>query len=274
MSGRCLSGGAAEVSKAIHPDWLVPEWAAPGVGALMTTRRGGVSAVPFDSFNLRAQTGDAPGSVASNQAQLARAIGATPVYLNQVHGARVALLGWQDALPGAAIHDADASVTTQPGIACTVQVADCLPVLFAAPDGRAVGAAHAGWRGLAAGVLEATLRAVCEAADCEPSQVQAWLGACIGPAAFEVGDDVRAAFAAAAGAGEAALPRFAAHRPGKWLADLPQLARDRLGAAGVRAVHGGTWCTLTDASRFFSFRRDRVTGRMAALVWIEPLQRR
>ena len=254
----------------IHPDWLVPAWAAPGVGALMTTRRGGVSAAPFESFNLRPDIGDAPDAVAHNRASLARAAGAMPVYLNQVHGARVVRLGLADAAPGAPVHEADASVTTLPGIACTVQVADCLPVLFAAPGGRAVGAvgaAHAGWRGLAAGVLEATLHEVCVAAGCEPEEVEVWLGACIGPTKFEVGADVLQAFGTV---GQGALRRFVPNAPGKWLADLPQLARDRLRAAGVRTVQGGTWCTVSEASRFFSFRRDRVTGRMAALVWIEP----
>ncbi|MBC7481550.1 MAG: peptidoglycan editing factor PgeF [Rhizobacter sp.] len=251
----------------IYPDWLIPAWTAPGVGALMTTRHGGVSAAPFDSFNLRQQIGDVPDAVAHNQARLGRAVGATPVYLNQVHGARVARLGLADAAPDAPVHDADAGVTTLPGIACMVQVADCLPVLFAAPGGRAVGAAHAGWRGLAAGVLEATLHEMCMAAGCEPEEVQVWLGACIGPGKFEVGADVLEAFGAV---GRGASRRFVPHAPGKWLADLPQLARDRLLAAGVRGVQGGNWCTVSEASRFFSFRRDRVTGRMAALVWIEP----
>ena len=256
-----------------HPDWLIADWHAPGVGALMTTRRGGVSSAPFDSFDLGSRTGDQPGglpgAVARNQAHLACAVGAVPVYLNQVHGTRVVRLTRADGEPGAPIHDADASVTTQTGIACTVRVADCLPVLFAAPGGQAVGAAHAGWRGLAGGVLEATLYAVCEAAACEPSRVQVWLGACIGPGRFEVGPDVLARFRAAAD--EAAVPsRFVPHAPGKWLADLPGLAQDRLRAAGVRALYGGRWCTASDASRFFSFRRDRVTGRMAALVWALP----
>ena len=250
----------------LHPDWLIPDWHAAGVGALMTTRRGGVSTAPFDSFNLGDRTGDAAAAVAHHRAQLAHAIGATPVYLNQVHGARVVRLDGADAVPGAPVHDADASVTTRPGIACTVQVADCLPVLFAAPDGRGVGAAHAGWRGLASGVLEATLRAVCEVASCEPSQVQAWLGACIGPSRFEVGADVLEAFGAAAH--EDVASRFVAQASGKWLADLPRLAQDRLRAAGIKAPCGGARCTARDASRFFSFRRDRVTGRMAALVWI------
>lgn len=250
-----------------HPDWLVPEWGAANVGALMTTRQGGVSAAPFDRLNLRDGVGDDPRAVAHNRQILARAIGARPVFLDQVHGARVVRLAAADARPGAALLTADASVTTEPGIGCAVQVADCLPVLFAAPQGRAVGAAHAGWRGLALGVLEATLAAVCDAAQCVPGDVQVWLGACIGPARFEVGPDVLEAFGALPAPGSA---RFVARQPGKWLADLPGLARDRLHAAGVRAVGGGHWCSVGDASRFFSYRRERVTGRMAAVVWIDP----
>jgi YfiH family protein len=146
-----------------------------------------------------------------------------------------------------------------------VQVADCLPVLFAAPGGRGVAAAHAGWRGLAGGVVEATLTALCDAAGCAPRELQVWLGACIGPRRFEVGADVLEAFGA--DAREPAPARFRPHAPDKWLADLAGLARDRLQAAGVSAIHGGRWCTVEDTSRFFSFRRDRVTGRMVAAVW-------
>ncbi|TMH14009.1 MAG: peptidoglycan editing factor PgeF [Betaproteobacteria bacterium] len=219
----------------MHPDWLVPDWDAPNVGALMTTRRGGISA-----------------------------IAATPVYLKQVHGARVVRLGRADAQPGAPVHEADACVTTERGIACTAQVADCLPVLFAAPGG--VAAAHAGWRGLAAGVLEVTLRTLCEAAACEPSQVQTWLGACIGPRSFEVGADVLRAFGAAEDASDPS--RFKPNAPCKWLANLPQLARDRLTACGVVSIGGGEWCTVEDTSRFFSYRRERITGRMVAAVWL------
>ena len=247
-----------------HPEWLVPEWQVPGIGALMTTRAGGVSAAPFDSLNLRAAVGDDPVAVAHNQRVVEQAIEATPVYLNQVHGRVVVRLTTADTRSGAPFHDADASITTEPGIACTAQVADCLPVLFAAPGARAVGAAHAGWRGLSAGVLEATLHAVCEAASCEPREVKAWLGASIGPTQFEVGPDVLEAFHAVPGS-----PRFKPKMQGKWLADLPGLARDRLNQAGVSDIGGGTWCTVSDPSRFFSFRRDRVTGRMAAFIWIE-----
>ena len=248
------------------PDWLAPDWHLPDVGALMTTRAGGVSVAPFDSLNLRDGLGDDAAAVAHNRRVLALALGeAVPVYLNQVHGHRVVRLTAADTQPDAPVHDADASVTTEPGIACSAQVADCLPVLFVAKQGRAVAAAHAGWRGLAAGVLEATLHAVCAAAACEPREVSAWLGACIGPSQFEVGPDVLQAFGAAPDS-----PRFKPHVPGKWWADLPGLARDRLRAAGTSDITGGRWCTVSEPSRFFSFRRDRLTGRMAAFVWIAP----
>lgn len=247
----------------MHPDWLVPDWQAPGVGAVMTTRRGGSSPAPFDGMNVRGGLGDEDRAVQANQRLLADAIGATPVYLNQVHGARVVRLTARDAAPGAPPHEADAAITTEPGIACTAQVADCLPVLFAAPG--AVGAAHAGWRGLAGGVLEATVQALCDAAGCRPEQLHAWLGACIGPGRFEVGADVLRAF----GAGPAGdSPRFRRQPNGKWMADLPGLARDRLQALGVQQITGGHWCTVSDPSRFFSFRRDGITGRMVASVWL------
>jgi polyphenol oxidase len=247
----------------MHPDWLVPDWHARDVGAVMTTRRGGFSAAPFDSMNLRPGIGDDEQAVRSNQRLLAEAVGVRPVYLDQVHGAAVARLGAADLRPDATLQQADASITTERGIACAVQVADCLPVLFAAPG--AVGAAHAGWRGLAGGVLEATVSALCEAAHCQPASVQAWMGACIGPENFEVGADVLQAFGASP-----ARPgrRFSARPAGKWLADLPGLARDRLAAAGITALSGGQWCTVDDASRFYSFRRNKTTGRMAALVWL------
>jgi len=247
----------------MHPDWLIPDWPARHVGAVMTTRRGGFSQPPYDSMNLREGIGDDEQAVYSNQRLLAETIGATPVYLNQVHGAQVVRLTPMDLLPGAPVHEADASVTTERGVACAVQVADCLPVLFAAPG--AVGAAHAGWRGLAGGVVEATLKAVCDAAGCQPARVHTWLGACIGPAQFEVGADVLEAFKAHPAV---STPRFKPHAPGKWMADLAGLASDRLSALGVASIGGGRWCTASDASRFFSFRRDRVTGRMAAIVWL------
>jgi len=228
---------------------------------------GGCSAAPFDSMNLHAGGADSPEAVARNRAVLAEAIGAMPVFLKQVHGTAVVRLHAADGAAGAAVHTADASVTTERGIACAIQIADCLPVLFAAPAGRGVAAAHAGWRGLAGGVLEAAVAGLCEAAGFRPGDLDAWLGVCIGPRRFEVGADVLEAFGAAPD--PAASRRFVAAAPGKWLADLAGLARDRLAAAGLERVSAAAGCASEDASRFFSFRRDRITGRMAAAVWIE-----
>jgi polyphenol oxidase len=251
-----------------RPAALRPEWDAPAdIGALMSTRAGGVSVGPFASLNVGTAVGDEPAAVSENRARLAAAIGAAPVWLRQVHGARVVRVGAADA--GAAPQEADACWTDEPGVACAVQVADCLPVLLAARNGRAVAAAHAGWRGLVLGVVEAALAALCDAAACNPGEVAAWLGPCIGPRRFEVGADVLQAFGASPRSPDAL--RFVARpRPdgsARWLANLPQLARDRLRAAGVHRIAGGTWCTVEAASDFFSFRRDGVTGRMAALVW-------
>lgn len=243
------------------PDWLRPAWSVTGARAVMTTRRGGVSQPPFDSMNLRDGLGAHPVATAHNRALVEVAMGVPLASLNQVHGTRVVRLAAADLSPGAAIHDADACVTTELGLACGVQVADCLPVLFAAPG--AVAAAHAGWRGLSAGVLEATLDALCAAAACEADQVQAWLGPCIGPQRFEVGAEVVAAFAAWPNT----PMRWRQTQPDKWLVDLPGLARDRLRLRGVRQISGGVWCTFSDASRFFSYRRDGVTGRMVAAIW-------
>jgi len=243
--------------------WLRPDLGVPGVGALMSTRLGGRSAAPFDSLNLKHGIGDDEAVVARNQALFASAMdGARPVWLNQVHGARVVRIGAVDV--DAAPQEADGSFSTERGVACAVQVADCLPVLFAAPGG--VAAAHAGWRGLAGGVLEATVAALRDATGAAVADVHAWLGPCIGPERFEVGADVLAAFGA-----DAAHPAPAFFRPreaGKWLADLPGLARERLRGCAVQHIEGGHWCTVSEASRFFSFRRDRVTGRMAAAVWL------
>ena len=248
--------------------WLAPDWSGGAVGALMSTRQGGVSSGPYASMNLGNAVGDDAGRVAVNRARFADVCGVAPVFLRQVHGVSVVHVGAADAAPGALVHEADASFATEPGVACTVQAADCLPVLFAAPEGRAVGAAHAGWRGLSAGVLEAALVAVCAAAHCRPAELEVWLGACIGPRRFEVGTDVLDAFGGNPGPAAGRFVARDAAYPGKWLADLAGLARDRLTAAGVRDVRGGGWCTVSDASRFFSFRRDGVTGRMVAAVWI------
>ena len=249
---------------AVRAGGLTPDWPAGSrVGALMSTRAGGVSQGRWQSLNLGVAVGDDPAAVAENRRRFEAALGVPAVYLRQVHGARVVRLTCADA--GRTLADAaDAAITTDPTVACTVQVADCLPVLFAAPEGRGVAAAHAGWRGLAAGVLEATVAALCDAAACAPAELAAWLGPCIGPRRFEVGADVVDAFAPHPSR-FVARPR--ADGSPRWLADLPGLARDRLATLGVARVSGGAWCSVEDASRFFSFRRDGVTGRMVAAVW-------
>jgi YfiH family protein len=246
---------------------LWPQWdVAPRVGAVMSTRWGGVSRPPWDSLNLGLAVGDDAAAVAENRRRFVASIGARPLWLRQVHGCTVvrATAALADAEPPLA----DAAWTDEPGVACTAQVADCLPVLFAAPEGRAVAAAHAGWRGLAAGVVEAALSALCTAARCAPHEVSVWLGPCIGPRRFEVGADVLRAFDQSGADALRFVPNPASGGGARWLANLPQLARDRLLHAGVRRVSGGMWCTVEDASAFFSYRRDGVTGRLAAAVWI------
>ncbi|AGU49245.1 putative multi-copper polyphenol oxidoreductase laccase [Variovorax paradoxus B4] len=253
--------------------WLVPEWPAPpNVRAVCTTREGGVSQGRYESLNLGDHVGDLAADVAENRRRLAQAIGARPIFLQQVHGTGLVAL---DAEPGIVGHGtpADACTATAVGMACTIMVADCLPVLFTDESGQRVAAAHAGWRGLAGGVLEAAARCFAAEPKAGPghgaSKVMAWLGPCIGPRAFEVGPEVKAAFEAHAS--EAAHCFQPAPAPGKWLADLPALARQRLRAAGVESVHGNDgsdgWCTVANPSRFFSHRRDGVSGRFAALVW-------
>lgn len=260
--------------------WLRPSWSGgvdlARVGALMSTRLGGVSAAPFDGLNLSTAVGDQPAAVQRNRAIFAEQMPARPVYLRQVHGARVVQLNLQDVsttgLGPESIIEADASVTTVRGVACTVQVADCLPVLFAAPDGSAVAAAHAGWRGLAGGVLQETLAAVCALGSCHPADVAAWLGPCIGPTQFEVGVDVLHGFGVdpLAPTSPYFVPKVPESAPiNKWWCDLAGLARSTLAQAGVVHISGGSWCTVNDPSRFFSFRRDRITGRMAAAIWID-----
>ncbi len=252
----------------VNPDWLIPQWpAAARVRALCTTRAGGVSHAPYDSLNLGEHVGDEPQAVAANRETLVRAIGVRPVFLSQLHGTKVLTLT-PDSAHGTA---ADASLTAQPELACAVMVADCMPVLLTNAQGTVVAAAHAGWRGLAgqggAGILESTLGALAAAG--APSGIMAWLGPCIGPQTFEVGDDVREAFTAQ---DRAAQTLFRPLTPGKWLADLPGLARLRLRGAGVQQIFGNDgsqpWCTLSNPGRYFSHRRDRVSGRMAACIWL------
>ena len=239
------------------------------VGAALATRAGGASSGPFSSLNLGTAVGDAADAVAENRRRFAAALDARPVFLRQLHGTRVVRLTARDWALGAPI-EADAAFTTEPGVACTVQVADCLPVLLAAPQGRGVAAAHAGWRGLAGGVIDASVNALCEATHCGPEELRAWLGPCIGPRQFEVGADVLAAFGAATDGSDPLRFVLGARADGspRWLANLPQLARDRLAALGLTHIDGGAWCTVEDDSRFFSFRRDGVTGRHAAAIWL------
>jgi hypothetical protein len=239
-----------------HPDWIVPDWPAPaGVTALITTRAGGVSTGPFASLNLGLRAGDDPQAVAANRDRLNALLPEPPRWLRQVHGPVVVDA---DALSGEP--EADAAIARRPGTVCAVLVADCIPVLLADRAGTTVAIAHAGWRGLSRGVIENTVRAMAGAG----GELIAYLGPGIGPAAFEVGEDVREAFLAR-DAGAAAA--FKPHAAGKWLADLFLLARLCLRRAGVGEIHGGSLCTYSDARRFFSYRRERTTGRMAALIW-------
>lgn len=257
-------------------DWLRPAWGRPepGVRAFMTTRAGGVSAGPggcYASMNVGTAVQDEPVAVAENRARVASALGAKPIFLRQVHGSEVVLLNAAHADAGAEPPQADASVSITPGLGVAIQVADCLPVLFAAPGG--VAGAHAGWRGLAGGVLENTVAALCQAAGCRPDQIQAWLGACIGSEAFEVGHEVLEAFGVAPQPVSSEFFRFRpnAEAQPRWRADLAGLARQRLlalGLDGVSGISGGGWCTVSDGSRFFSYRRARVCGRMVAAICV------
>lgn len=245
------------------PALLLPDWpAVPGVRAVCTLRRGGISAAPFDSFNFGQRVGDDAAALLQNLQRLtvAAQLPAAPQWLEQVHGMDVADLDQ----PGP--RRADAAVTRSAGVVCAIQTADCLPVLLAAADGSAVAAAHAGWRGLAGGVLAHSVRALRSKAT-PGVALQAWLGPAIGPAQFEVGDEVRAVFCAA---DAGAVAAFAANARGRWLADLYALARRALAAEGVTAVSGGGRCTYTETDSFYSYRRAARTGRMASLVWIDP----
>jgi YfiH family protein len=241
------------VNSLILPDWPAP----PGVRALATTRCGGVSRAPWDSFNLGAHVGDDPQAVAANRALLRRELPAEPLWLSQVHGTRCV-----DAAIAAPGVEADASITRQRGVVCAVLTADCLPVLLCDDQATVVGIAHAGWRGLVAGVIEATVAAMGEPG----MRLMAWLGPAIGPQAFEVGGEVREIFV---DRDAQAASAFAVATNGKWLCDIHQLARQRLHALGIRRTTSADFCTARDEQRFFSYRRDGVTGRMASLIWLE-----
>jgi YfiH family protein len=281
---------------ALPSGWMTIDFGAHlqhRVGALMSARAGGVSRAPYAHCNLGDHVNDEPQAVVRNREVFGAHLQSRPVWLTQVHGNRVIRL--THGLPVGDVFNpadhpggdspvqpqADGAITTEPGLACTVMVADCLPVLLAAPDGRGVAALHAGWRGLAGaggmagrGIVHSGIEALCEAASCDPHELQAWLGPCIGARHFEVGPDVLIGFGVDPGGattparftrchqGQLALPDGSAEA--KWLADLPGLAGDILLRCGVHQVSGGTWCTTSDRSRFFSFRRDSITGRQAA----------
>lgn len=243
----------------MRADWIQPEWPAPPqVHATSTTRAGGVSTDVFASLNLGEHVGDDPGSVSENRRRLKTELqlGLEPAWLKQVHGKHVLRLE-----QAAAVEASDATVSRSKGRACAIMTADCLPVLFCDRAGTVVAAAHGGWRGLAAGVLEETVAAM----DTAPEEILAWLGPAIGPDKYEVGEDVRRAFLEQ-DAGAAAV--FRGNSPGKWQCDLYAFARRRLSAAGVTRLYGGGWCTYTERERFFSFRRDGECGRMATLIWL------
>lgn len=253
------------LSQCLRPDWPAPAH----VHALVTTRAGGISAEPFNALNLGDHVGDDPAHVAANRSALAQALNQiasaqAPQWLKQVHGTRVITPPTDPAERAVWIPEADAATTTQPGVPITVMTADCLPVFFTDREGSRVAVAHAGWRGLCDGILETTV-----AEFAEPAAVIAWLGPAIGPTAFEVGAEVRAAFMAIDAQAELAFVPVP-DKPGHWLGDLYQLARHRLARVGVTQVSGGTHCTMTESASFYSYRRDGRTGRMASVIWMSP----
>ena len=240
--------------------WIVPDWPVPaGVRAFVTTRAGGVSEGEYASLNLGARSGDAGQNVEKNRRIVREHLPQAPRWLAQVHGTEVAMA---DDLADEANALADAAVARKRGRVCAVLTADCMPLFLADEWGTHVAVAHAGWRGMSAGVIENTVAAM----GSPPAGLVAWMGPAIGPDAFEVGPEVREAFIAVDPASDAA---FRSHRPGKFMADLYALARLRLARAGVREVHGGGFCTFQDAGRFFSYRREKKSGRMGAFIWME-----
>lgn len=240
-------------------EWIEPDWPAPPrVRAFVTTRAGGHSEGEYGSMNLGLSSGDDPARVAANRAEVARHLPEVPQWLAQVHGTSVARL---DAAPSAGQPRADAAVASRPGRVCAVLAADCMPLLLCDAAGTKVAAVHAGWRGMAAGVIESAVAALAS----EGSDLLAWMGPTIGPGVFEVGPEVREAFLAADARADEG---FRAHRPGKYLADLYHLARQRLERCGVARTFGGGYCTYTESARFFSYRRAPRSGRMGAFIWI------
>lgn len=245
----------------IDNNFILPDWPAPAnVRALITTRGGGVSTGPWASLNLGYRADDDTNAVTQNRALLDRHLPQSPKWLTQIHGTKVVDA---DTLTGSP--QADASVARNVNTVCAIMIADCLPVLFTNRNGSVVAAAHAGWRGLSGGIIASTVKTLA-VAGAQPADLMAYIGPGIGPDAFEVGADVYAAFTAN---DTHAANAFKPHLPGKWLADLFMLTRRALGRAGITQVYGGGQCTYSDPKRFFSYRRDKVTGRMAALIWRE-----
>lgn len=248
--------------------WFIPSWKMPGgVEALITTREEGVSKPPFDSFNLGSHVGDQPQYISQNRAKLRQFLPAEPLWLNQIHGVEVSTPNKRFTNPG--IPTADASVSNQSNEVLCILTADCLPVLFASKDGSVVGAAHAGWRGLCAGVLENTIKEMLVLSPhLGAAELIAYLGPAIGPQAFEVGEDVKKAFQ------ESGIPIEPedfiplSNKPGKYLANLYSLAKSRLRSMGIEEILGGDKCTFNNKAQFFSYRRDGVTGRFASLIWL------
>jgi len=241
-------------------EWVVPDWNAPsGVRAFVTTRHGGTSTGAYASMNLGTRSGDDPVAVARNRRIVHDLLPSTPRWMAQVHGTHVADL---DRMSDAQVPAADAVVLGARGLVGVVLTADCMPLFLCDRGGKRAGVAHAGWRGMASGIIESAVHAL----NVAPAEVVAWMGPTIGPAAFEVGPEVREAFLAADPEAQAA---FAPHTPGKYLADLYALARRRLERAGVAEVSGGGFCTYREPDRFFSYRREKMSGRMGAFIWME-----
>jgi len=242
----------------IRDHCIIPDWPAPAnVKALQTTRVGGVCSAPYDSLNLGEHVGDAPLAVARNRILLNKYLPSEPVWLKQMHGTVVANADMASCLP-----QADACIARHSAAVCVVMTADCLPVLLCDREGTVVAAAHAGWKGLAAGVIEATVQAM----ETAPADIIVWLGPAISQEAFEVGDEVRALFVAKQ---SQAVSAFIPGRDGRWFADLYALARLRLNALGITRIYGGNHCTFREQERFFSYRRDGATGRMGTFIWLE-----
>jgi YfiH family protein len=244
-------------------DWIIPDWPAPGnVKALFTTRNGGAGSAPYASLNLGDHVGDDPLTVKQNRALLRRFLPGEPEWLKQVHGIKPVDLDEHDC---ASPFEGDGAFSRRPGGICAVLVADCLPVLLCDRAGTVVAVIHAGWRGMSEGVIERTISAIGTLS----SPLMAWLGPAIGPGHFEVGEEVRKAFIERDETSALAFISRGPDNHGKWLADLFLLARQRLTDAGVAEIYGGGECTFSDQARFFSYRRDGKTGRMAGLIWLE-----